>query len=52
MKIRLEGTQDQISRMLDFFRKELGSECIEQISKPYKNRNAATTYRVYVTLRY
>ena len=50
MKIRLEGTEDQINEMLDFFKKEFGNR-IEQISRPYKNRNAATIYRVYITLR-
>lgn len=49
MKIRLQGTELQITQMLDFLKSELGSR-IQEISRLYKDRNA-DTYRVYITLR-
>jgi len=49
MKMRLQGTEIEITRMLDFLRSEKGSQILE-ISRPYKDRNAET-YRVYITFR-
>jgi len=49
MKMRLQGTEIEITRMLDLLRSEKGSQILE-ISRPYKDRNAET-YRVYITFR-
>ncbi len=47
--MRLQGTEVEIQKMLDFLRREKGSEILE-ISRPYKDRNGVTA-RVYITFR-
>ena len=52
MKIRLQGTEDEIKQALAWFRKELGENNILSVSRPYKDhRTGSDTSRVYLDVK-
>lgn len=47
MKIRIMGTEAEITAAMEYFRQFLGTY-VTSISEPYKNRGESCLYRLYI----